>query len=119
MMLESLFAPFVGEFLAKILDLLLGNGLFAVGVPMLLNWAIQSQRVPFINEYSSKITKVCAAIVAAAAAAGIKSSFDVGVGTYVVSGLTATGLGAFALEMVKQLGLQQLAFSWFLKKKFV
>lgn len=115
--MESILTPIIGQALAQGLTAVLGDGLFAVGVPLLLNLAIRSGRVPGLDKYSGKIAKVCAAIVAAAAAAGIKSTLDIGAGTFVVSGITTTGLGNFAAQVVKQLGLQELVFSWFLQRR--
>lgn len=116
-MFESLLAPILGQALAQGLTAVLGDGFFAVGVPLLLNLAIKSRKFPWLDEYSGKALKICAAIGAAAVAAGIKSTLDIGAGTFVVSGITTTGLGSFGAQVVKQLGLQEIVFSWFLKNR--
>lgn len=114
-MLDSLLAPILGQALAQGLTSILGDGFFAVGAPLLLQMLIRSKRFPWIDQYSGKALKVCAAVAAALVAAGIKSSLDLGAGTFVVSGITTTGLGLFAMQVVKQLGLQELAYQWLLK----
>jgi len=114
-MLEQFLAPMLGKALAQLLDLVLGNGIFAFGAPWLITKIEQSHRFPWFDEYASRGLKICAAITAAATAAGIKSALDLGGGTFVISGLTTSGLGLFAAEVIKQLGLQEVAFQWFLK----
>ena len=114
-MLDSLLAPFRGQALAQGLTAVLGDGFFAVGAPALIEWLKASGRFPWIDAYSSRALKVCTAVAAALAAAGIKSSLDIGAGTFVVEGITSTGLGLFAMQVVKQLGLQELAYQWLLR----
>lgn len=114
-MLDALLAPLLGQALAQGLTAILGDGFFAVGAPLLIRAIQRSDRFPWFDEYSGKALKVCAAIAAAATAAGIKSALDIGAGTFVVSGITTTGLGLFAAEVMKQLGLQEVAYQWLLK----
>lgn len=116
-MLESLLAPLLGNVLAQGLTAILGDGFFAVGVPLILRWMTNSGRFPWIDAYSTRVLKISTAVAAALAAAGIKTALDIGAGTFVVSGITTTGLGLFAAEVVKQLGLQELAYQWFLKSR--
>ena len=116
-MMDSVVAPLVGETLAKVLQLVLGDGLFAVGVPLMLEWAKRSNRVPWIDRYSGKALKVSTAIGAALVAAGIKSTLDLQAGTYVVTGLTVANLGTFGGEVVRQLGLQEIAYAWFIERR--
>ena len=116
-MLESLLAHILGPALAQGLTMLFGEGFFAVGAPLLLRVVIDRGLIPGLDQYSGKLLKAFAAVTAAAAAAGIKSSLDIGAGTFVVSGITSTGLGLFAADVVKQLGLQELAYQWLLKSR--
>jgi hypothetical protein len=114
-MLDSLLAPLLGQALAQVLSLLLSNGFFAVGVPLLLEWAKKSNKVPWLDEYSGRIVKISLGVAGALAAAGIQSSLDLTAGTFVISGLTQQGLGLFAVQVVQQLGLQELAYQWLIK----
>ena len=116
-MLDSLLAPLIGQALAQILTLVCGQGVFAVGIPLLLEWAKKSERVPWLDQYSGQVAKVCAAIAGALAAAGIQSSLDLAAGTFVISGLTTSGLGKFGVLVMQQLGLQELAYQWLIKSK--
>lgn len=115
--METLLAPFIGNALATLLTIVLGEGLFAYGVPRILQWMEQSQRFPWLSEYSGRALKISAAITGAAAAAGIKSALDLDAGTFVISGITTSALGHFALDVMRQLGLQELAYQWFLKSR--
>jgi len=112
-MLESVLGPA----LANVLQLVLGDGLFAVGIPLLIEWAKRSNRFPWIDEYSRKALKVSAAVAGALVAAGIKATLDLEAGTYVVEGLTTTNLGTFAAEVVQQLGAQELAYAWLIRRR--
>ena len=115
-MLDSLLAPLVGNALAQVLTAVLGGGFFAVGVPWLIEVAKRSDRFPMLDEYSSRAMKITAGIAGALAAAGISSALDIEAGTFVVSGITAPALGKFAMLVVQQLGLQELAYQWLLKR---
>jgi len=114
-MLDSLLAPILGQALAQGLTAVLGDGFFAVGVPLVIRALERSHRFPWLTEYSGKALKITAAIAGALASAGIKSALDIGAGTFVVSGITTTGLGLFAFQVVKQLSLQEVVYQWFLK----
>lgn len=115
--ISPMLAPMLGQAIAQGLTQLLGDGLFAVGIPWLLMLLERTERFPALTQHSSRIRKICAAVVGALTAAGIKSSLDIGAGTFVISGITTTGLGLFAAEVVKQLSLQELAYQWLFDKK--
>lgn len=114
-MLDSLLAPLLGQALAHVLSLLLSNGFFAVGVPLLLEWAKKSNKVPWLDEYSGRAVKISLAIAGALAAAGIQSSLDLTAGTFLITGLTSDGLGTLGVQIVEKLGLQELAYQWLIK----
>jgi hypothetical protein len=115
-MFDSILAPMLGQAAAQLLTSLLGGGFFAVGVPWLIEVVKQSDRFPAFDEYSTRAAKIAAGIAGALAAAGVSSALDLNAGTFVVSGLTVTGLGKFVLLVVQQLGLQELAYQWLFKR---
>jgi len=110
-------APILGPMLAQGLTLVLGNGLFAVGVPIAVEALKRNVNFPWLNENSGKVLKYSAGIAAALAAAGIKGKLDIEAGTYVVQGITNAGLGRFAAEVVAQFGLQEVAYRWLIKSR--
>lgn len=115
-MLDALLAPLVGQALAQVLTSILGGGFFAVGVPWLIEVAKRSNRFPWLDEYSSRAVKISAGVAGALAAAGISSALNIEAGTFVVSGITAPALGKFAMLVMQQLGLQEVAYQWLLKR---
>lgn len=115
-MLDSFLAPVVGNAAAQLLTALFGGGAFAVGVPWLIEFIKRSDRFPAFDAYSTRAAKIAAGIAGALAAAGVSWALDLDAGTFVVSGLTKTGLGKFILLALQQLGLQELAYQWFVKR---
>jgi len=99
-MFDAILAPLVGQALAQVLTQLFTGGFFAVGVPWLIEVVKKSDRFPAFDEYSSRAAKVAAGVAGALAAAGI----------------TVAGLGKFALLVVQQLGLQEVAYQWLIKR---
>lgn len=116
-MLDSLLTPLLGQALAQVVTLLFGSGFFAVGVPWLIEVVKRSERFPMFDEYSGRAAKIAAGIAGALTAAGITSALDLEAGTFVISGITTTGLGKFAVTVMQQLGLQELAYQWLLKSR--
>jgi hypothetical protein len=115
-MLDSFLAPLLGQAAAQLFTTILGGGVFAVGVPWLIELVKRSDRFPQFDEYSSTAAKIAAGIAGALAAAGISSALDIEAGTFVVTGITTSGLGKFAVLVMQQLGLQELAYQWLFKR---
>lgn len=70
----------------------------------------QSQWFPWAKEGAGKINVVLAGLLAALSAAGIHTEFDQAAGTFLVTGLTLTGLLHFVGEWMRQWALQQFTY---------
>lgn len=67
--------------------------------------------LPWVKSGAGKINIVIAGLLAAISAAGIHTEFDKAAGTFLVTGLTVTGIVHFLGEWIRQWALQQWTFN--------
>ncbi len=88
----------------------------ALLVAYVLQWAKQSNVVPWISEHTKGLNRVLTGLTSLVAAVGISYTFDASTGVLTIGGLHASALATGAWTWVQQWALQQGAADMILTK---